>query len=323
MPRPLYVLKNIVEQDPLITREKINNLLGGITVISDKAHKYLAECIKLLTTLNITSGVALDTTSRAYVHIIDLGVRAWNDIKITSELTKKGLYLQAMMTIRDAIETMAIVEYLHSFPEQAESWWKAKTRKERVRLGLNGIKDHIEDGQEWKDIWDSLSSFIHPNAQAVPVYGADQPYYGHNIYLSGFYSPSSVEFLFTLQLDLCITFLRRLKDWYKAELEFSEEFLQEIDSLEVEYHTQVGYFKKRMESEEKEVVDKVVATRLSDDELIEWFESFENSSQAYFTQYIDFLPIGRMKTFYPMILYPLNQVFLQKQPLRVYLEKSY
>ncbi len=272
MPRPLYIYKSVVEQNLSVTRSKINKLLGEIVEVSDKAQKCLAECIKLLT---LTTA---DMASSADVHIVDLGVRTWNDFKVTSELTKMGFYLQATMVLRDILETMALTEYLHSFPEEADAWWKAKTKKERLRFSLNTIKDKIEDGQDLKESWETLSSWIHPNSTAVAIYGADKPYYGHDLFLNGFYYPSSVSFLFTLQLDLCIVFLKRLKDWYGTELEFSNELLQEINSLEAEYHTQEDYLKKRTESEEKEVVDKVVATRLSKDEVIEWFKSLENSS---------------------------------------------
>ena len=269
MPRPLYILKSVVEQDSTITREKIKNLLGEIVVVSDKAHKFLAECIKLLTTKEYT---VVDA------HIVDLGVRVWNDLNISSELTKNGIYLQAMMMERDAIETMAIIEYLHSFPEEAEAWWKAKTKKERLRFSINNIKDNIEDGQKYKDAWDLLSSYIHPNSQATPSYGADKPYYGHNLFLGGFYYPGSVSSDFCIQLGICIELLERMRAWYKNELEFPDELSKEMDSLEDEYRTQADYLKKRTELEKREVVDKVVATRLSKDKVIEWFKSLDNLS---------------------------------------------
>ena len=212
MPRPLYIFKSVVEQDSTITLEKINNLLGEIVVVSDKAHKCLAECIKLLT--------AKDSDSDVDAHIVDLGVRMWNDFKVTGELVKKGFYLQSMMVIRDAVETIALAEYLHDFPDKANAWWKAKTKRERLRFSLNNIKDDIVDGQSLKELWDMLSSYIHTNSKAVPAYGADKPYYGHNLFLNGFYYPSSVEFLFTLRLDLCIEFLKEWSTQHAYEIYF-------------------------------------------------------------------------------------------------------
>ena len=270
MPRPLSIYQSIVEQDSSICYEKIKNLLGGIVEVSDKAHRYLAECIKLLTTKEMASSSSMD------MHTVDLAVRMWNDLNVCSELTKNGLYLQATMMERDAIETMAIIEYLHSFPEEAEAWWKAKTRKERWHFSINTIKDKIKDGQNMKDAWDSLSSVIHPNSQATAAYSADKLYYGHNLFLGGFYYPGSVSSDFCIQLSLCIDLLERMRDWYKNELEFPEALLKEIDILKDEYDTQVDLLEKRTESEKREVVDKIVATRLSKDEVIEWFKSLDN-----------------------------------------------
>ena len=272
MPRPLYILTSVKQEDPSITRKKIDDLLGEIINVSDKAYKCLAKCIQLLTEMEMERASAVD------MHTVDLGVRVWNDLNISSELTKNGIYLQAMMMQRDAIETIAIIEYLHSFPEEAEAWWKAKTRKERLRFSINTIKDKIKDGQEMKDAWDSLSSYIHPNSEATSAYGADKPYFGHNLFLGGFYYPGTVRFDFLIQLDLCIELLEKMRDWYKNKLEFPNELSKEIDILRDEYDTQADYLKKRTKSEKKEVVDKVVATRLPKDEVIEWFKSLDNLS---------------------------------------------
>jgi hypothetical protein len=268
MPRPLYILKNVIEEDSKMTREKIDNLLGELRNVSDKAYKCLAQCIRLLT--------KKDRASKVDIHTVDLGVRVWNDLKVTSELAKNGFYLQAMMVVRDAIEAMALAEYLHSFPNETEAWWKAETKKERLRFSINNIKGKIEDGQEWKDIWDWLSSYIHTNSKATPVYGANKPYYGHNLFLGGFYYPESVELIYRLQLLLCIEFLKRMINWYKNELDFTDKLLKGVDSLKGEYDIQVNYVKGRVESENKEIVDKVVSTRLSKDKVIELFKFLDN-----------------------------------------------
>lgn len=260
--------KSVVEQDSTITHDRIMNLLGEIVAVSDKAHKCLAECIKLLT---IKAHAIVDADT------IDLAVRIWNDLYTCSELTKRGLYLQAIMMERDAIETMAIIEYLHSFPKEANAWWKAKTRKERWHFSINTIKDKIKDGQKMKEAWDSLSSYVHPNGRATLVYAADKPYYGHNLFLGGFYYPKSVSSDFCIQLGICLDLLERMRDWYQDELEFPDELEKEIHMLRADYNNQVVSLEERAEAEKKEIVDKVVATRLSKDKVIEWFESLHNS----------------------------------------------
>lgn len=269
MPRPLYLFKTVTEQDTTQTCAKIKSLCGDTVNLSDKAHKCLALSLKQLTNM--------DRPSNVVVHTVDLGVRIWNDLNVTSYLTSMGFYLQAIMVLRDVIETMAIIEYLNTFPDKADMWWKAKTRKERLLFSINSIKDDIKDGHEWKKIWDDLSAQIHPNSAAVPIYGADKPYYGHNLFLGGFYYPTSVEFCFRLQLSLCIIFTERLKDWYKEVPETTSELITEIDSLEDEYKTQCEMLERRTEAERKEVIDKIVATRLSSDEVIEWFKSLDNA----------------------------------------------
>ena len=124
-----------------------------------------------------------------------------------------------------------------------------------------------------KDAWDSLSSFIHPNSKATPAYAADKPYYGHSLFLGGFYYPSSVSSGFCIQLDLCIDLLKKMRDWYKNELEFPEVLLKGIDALTDEYNTEFDSLQKRTELGKKGVVDKVLSTRLSKDEIIECLDA--------------------------------------------------
>lgn len=269
MPRPLYLLKTVTEQDPTQTREKIKSLCGESVTLSDKSLKCLALSLKQLTDI--------DYPSNSIISTVDLGVRIWNDLKVSNYLTTMGFYLQAIMVLRDVIETMAVIEYLHTFPKKAGIWWKAKTSKERRHFSINSIKGDIKDGHELKELWEVLSAKIHPNSEAVPIYGADKPLYGHYLFLGGFYYPSSVEYIMRLQLHFCILFTERLKDWHKDVLEVNSELITDIDSLQDEYKAQCAMLETRTEAETKEIVDKVVATRLSPEEVIEWFISLDNS----------------------------------------------
>lgn len=269
MPRPLYLFKTVTEQDHSQTCEKIKSLCGETVNFTDKSLKCLALSLKQLTNI--------DYPSNLLIHTVSLGVRIWNDLNVTSYLTSMGFYLQAIMVLRDVIETMAVIEYLHTFPEKADMWRKAKTRKERNHFSINSIKGDIKDGHELKELWDVLSAKVHPNSEAVLIYGADKPLYGHYLFLGGFYYPSSVKFILTLQLHFCIVFTERLKDWYKDVFEVNSELITDIDSLQDEYKAQCAVLKTRTEAETKEVVDKIVATRLSEDEVIEWFRSLDSS----------------------------------------------
>ena len=93
MPRPLKILKGIVEEDPSVTRDKINELLGETVAIAEEALKQLSACLHLL--LN------KDRASEADQSIFDLGVRFWNDIRAANVLIYEGFILHALMVQRD------------------------------------------------------------------------------------------------------------------------------------------------------------------------------------------------------------------------------
>ncbi len=260
---PLDALKSVALEEPATVRQRVATLLGRMSQISDQAHGCLAECLWLLTK---------KTPSAVDEQTVNLGVRFWNDLHAASRLTRSGIYLQATMMHRDALETMATIEYLHSVPEDAEAWWKAKTKKDRLRFSLNSIKGKIKDGDRVKDAWDSLSSLIYPNAKSTPAYAADKPYFGHNLFLGGFYYPRSASTDFCIQVGLCIDLLEKLRDWYPHET-LPPSILKRMGSLRNEYDTEAALLDERTKSEVVEVVDKVVATRLSGDKALAWLRS--------------------------------------------------
>jgi len=264
MPRPLKILKGIVEEEPSLTRDKINTLLGKTATIAEEALKQLSTCLRLL--------LEKDRASKADQSIVDLGVRFCNDIRAANILIYEGLILHAMMMERDAIETRVVAEYLHTHPQDAEAWQKAKTYKERRRFGINELKDKVEDGKGWKDIWDDLSSFIHPNRWALPAYSSSRPYFGYNIYLGGFYDPVPIAIQFTIQLAVCINFLDDIMSWYKDDLPFPPELPRKIELLEETYHNQTNKLKKRADSEHQKMKGEIEKTRLSKEEIVKLFK---------------------------------------------------
>jgi len=260
MPRPLKILKGIVEENPSVTRSKINELLGETVAIAEEALKQLSTCLQFL--LN------KDRASAADQGIVDLGVRFWNDIRAANVLINEGFILPAAMMQRDAIETRVIAEYLHNYPEDAKDWQKAETRKERHRFGINELKDRVEDGKGWKDVWDFLSSYIHPNRMATPSYARSRPFFGYNLYLGSFYDPEPVAILFLTQLGICINFLDSFMNWYKDDLPFPSELPRKIKELEETYHSQTNKLKERADSEHQKIDDEIRTTRLSKEEII-------------------------------------------------------
>ncbi len=264
MPRPLKILKGIAEEDPSVTQSKINKLLGETVAISEEALKQLSVCLRCL--LN------KDRASKADQSIVDLGVRFWNDTLAANILIRQGLILNAMMMERDAIETRVVAEYLHKYPRDAEAWQKAKTYKERRRFGINALKDEVEEGEASKDIWDWLSSYIHPNDEARPAYSKSRPFFGHNLYLGGFYEPVPTATFFLMQLATCINFLDTIYNWYKDDLLFPEELPKKIEVLEEAYHKQKGKLKERADSEHQKMRGEIEKTRLSKEEIIKMFQ---------------------------------------------------
>jgi len=264
MPRPLKILKGIIKEDPTVTSDKISNLLGETTAISDEALTHLATCLSFL--------LEKDRASKADQSIVDLGVRFWNDTIAANILIRQGLILNAMMMERDAIETRVVAEYLHEYPGDAEAWQKAETYKERRRFGINELKDKVEEGEALKDIWDGLSSFIHPNRQAVPAYSSSRPYFGHNIYLGGLYAPVPTATFFLVQLNICINFLDTVYNWYKDDLPFPPELPRKIELLEEKYHNQTDKLKERADSEHQKMRGEIEKTRLSKEEIVKFFK---------------------------------------------------
>jgi len=271
MPRPLKIYKSVVEEDPSATHDRIDELLGEENIgIAEEALKHLATCINILTNK--------DGTNDADNSIVDLAVRIWNDFRAANTLIRGGLYLQAVMIIRDVIEIMVLTEYLHEHPDEALTWWKAESSTQRRRFGINSLKDKVKDGEDWKGIWDWLSSYVHPNGVATPVYAMSKPFYGHNLYLGGFYHPGSLATFFQIQLSICIQFLERYIEWYKDDLLFPDELLSKVKRLEEVYDNQADRLKERARSRQRTIDNIIEVTRLPKEEVVKMF------------QYLDTLP---------------------------------
>src|SRR3990172_3147102 len=109
MPRQLKILKGLAQEEPNITREKIDVLLGDAVTTAEEALSKLSTCFYLI--------LDKDRANAADQSIFDLGVRFWNNTKAVYLLTNEGLILNAVMVQRDCIEIMIVAEYLHKNPE--------------------------------------------------------------------------------------------------------------------------------------------------------------------------------------------------------------
>lgn len=261
MPRPLWLLKGIIEQDPSVTHDKIDELLGEAITMADEALKQLSTCLRLL--------LEKDQASKADRTLVDLGVRFSNDIRAANILVRKGFILNAMTMERDAIETRVVAEYLHKHPQKTEAWQKAETVTQRCKFAVKKLKGEVEDGNGWAEVWDNLSSYIHPNSLALPTFSGMRPFLGYNLYLGGFYAPVPIAASFGVQLAICINFVDCLMNWYKVDLAFPSESHRKIEMLNEAYHDQIRKLEKRASIEQQKIDSNVNTTRLSKEQIIQ------------------------------------------------------
>jgi len=268
MPRPLKVLTGIIAEDQQATCYKIGKLLGDAIASSEKTINLFTACLQDL--LNI------DRASKADRSIVNLGVRFCNDIKASNLLFGSGLLLNSMMMMRDAIEILVVAEYLHDYPNETQSWQNAETFEERRRFGINVIKDKVKGGSEWKDLFDWLSSFIHPNESAKPVYSRNRSIFGHNLYVGGFYDPGQTTALFLMEFAICLNFLDSLTSWYRSSLPTIVNRRKELKELEKVYRSHKRKLIRQGKLEQQKIEKEIEKTRLSKEEIISLFQFLDS-----------------------------------------------
>lgn len=260
MPRPLKILKGIIEQDQQETRYKIGTLLGETVATAERATRLLTVCLRTL--------LDIDRASIADQSIVNLVVRFCNDIKASRILLGEGFILNSMMMIRDAVEILVLAEYLHEYPNEAQAWQDATSFKERRRFGINEIKDKVKNGSDWKDIFDWLSSYIHPNDNAKAAYSRNRPIFGHNLYIGSFYDPGQTAILLSMQIAICVNFIDSFISWYENTLPAIANQRKELEKLEKEYRSQNQKLKEHGDLAQQKIDKEIEITRLSKDEII-------------------------------------------------------
>ena len=125
----------------------------------------------------------------------------------------------------------------------------------------------MEDGSGWKEHWNTLSSYIHPNSQALPSFSSSRPFFGYNVYLGGFYAPTPIAISFGIQLAICINFVECFMNWYKEDLLFPSEFPRKMEMLEKASHDQIEKLRKRASVEQQKTDSEIKTTRLQEKEI--------------------------------------------------------
>jgi len=242
MPRPIKILKDIIEQDPAATRRQIDKLLGDITAISQEALHSLSTCLDLL--LN------RKRLSSADHSIIDLGVRFFNDIRAADILIRQGLIIHAMLMQLDAIEIRVVTEYLYRNPEEIDAWRNAQTLKQRRRFSILALKNKVKDGNDWRDIWNDWRSFTLPNRWSLPAYSGNRSAFRRNRYLGSLYLPEPIATLFIMQLAICLDFLENITSWYREKLPRLAEISNRIEQLDEQLHLEINQLGQRATTEQ-------------------------------------------------------------------------
>ena len=93
-----------------------------------------------------------------------LGLRAFNSAASSMKLSLSGYYQSAFSIVRDIFETVALVDYLHTNPNQI-AVWKASDKKQRIaQFGPGAIRNALNSrdqfsGNKRKEMYDRLSEY--------------------------------------------------------------------------------------------------------------------------------------------------------------------
>lgn len=93
-----------------------------------------------------------------------LGLRLFNAAASSLKLSLSGYYQSAFAQVRDIFETVALLDYMHSYPDQI-AVWKASDKKQRIaKFGPGTIRNALNErdglsGNKRKEMYDRLSEY--------------------------------------------------------------------------------------------------------------------------------------------------------------------
>jgi hypothetical protein len=93
-----------------------------------------------------------------------LGLRLFNSAASSLKVSLSGYYQSAFALVRDIFETVALLDYMQSFPEQI-AVWKTSDRKQRTaKFGPVAIRKALNErdrfsGNKRKEMYDRLSEY--------------------------------------------------------------------------------------------------------------------------------------------------------------------
>jgi hypothetical protein len=261
MPRPLFVLQDIVLSNDSEVKAKIHKLLDG-------SEPLIQECLDIFS-LILNEVKKIDMASELDRELSVLGVRVYNDAKAIFMLINNGYILQSMMIERDMVEIRVLTSYFVHNEEKVEEWRKARTIKERRRFEISKIKEHTPEGKEWKELFDHFSGYLHPNNLGGVVYAREKEYFGYNLYLGGIFTPSAIRHEFQIAFSLLSNIVGSYIDWYGDRLKFPKEISERFEKVNSASDIFCGELNKKTDILEAEFRKQIDEKRLSRDQIIE------------------------------------------------------
>ncbi len=93
-----------------------------------------------------------------------LGLRLFNSAASSLKLSLSGYYQSAFALVRDVLETVALLDYMKTFPDQI-AVWEASDKKQRIaKFGPGAIRSALNErdqfpGNKRKEMYDLLSEY--------------------------------------------------------------------------------------------------------------------------------------------------------------------
>lgn len=261
MPRPLFVFQDIVTSNDSEVKGQIYELLNG-------SEPLIKECLDIFSSV-LNEMKMIDRAPALDRELSVLGVRVYNDTKAIFMLINNGYILQSMMMERDMVEIRVLADYFVHNEEKVEEWKKAKTIEERLNFAISKIKEHTPEGRGWKEVFDHLSKYLHPNKLGFVVYAMEKEYFGYNLYLGGIFNPAAIGYEFQHALMLLRNIVGSYIEWYSKKLKLPQEINERFEKLTFATDVFCEKLEKKIKTLQAEFRKEIDKKRLSKDQIIE------------------------------------------------------
>ena len=212
-----------------------------------------------------------------YRAVFHLACRFWNDIEAGWILLRAGFILNCMMVERDAVETMALARYLKGHPEDAHPWSTANEMRDRRQFDLQKLYSQVEGGDFLKSTWDTLSSYIHPNELAQPVFSRSREVFGYDFCIGSICQPSIVTGKAEDLLLLSAMFVRDIYDWFHNDVLFPTDYSPQLETLEESCRNAISELEAKTTTLEAQFDERLRQTKLTRPQILSLLNTLETA----------------------------------------------